>query len=106
MAGRLVPGELDELLEDAYAGDDTIDAGPLEVKCGGRDVPAGVQLGHEAVGRDADVFEEDLVEGVAASDVDKGGHLNARQAHVGNQVAYALVLRCVLVRTNQQDAPV
>ena len=70
-----------------------------------RQVPAAVLGPDEVVGRDPDVVEEDLVEGMLARHVDERTDLDARRIHRAHEVADAHVLGGSRVGAGEEDPP-
>ena len=57
------------------------------------------------VGGDADVSEEDLVEGVLAGHIDEGAHLDTGRAHRADEVRDTGMLRRGRIGSRQKDSP-
>ena len=69
--GLRIAREFGQVLHDELVGDAGGDAAALEIERGGGEVPAAVLFAEELGGRDAHVFEVDLVEFVAVEHVDQ-----------------------------------
>ena len=76
VGGAIAEGAGEDFEGAALVGGDA-DAGAFEIEQGHADVPAAVFFADEVVDGDADVFEEDFVEVVAAGHVDEGADLEA-----------------------------
>ena len=83
---------VDKLFQCASGGGRPLDGGAFEAEKSHGHVPAPVHLANDFRLVDADVVEEDLVEGVSARGADDGAHLDARVGHVAEEEGYAAVL--------------